>query len=226
MLLIGGIFIFFSGFIYFLFMVLLLGVFLLTAQITLIAVLAGILAVFLGAVNIKDFFWFKQGLSLSIPESKKPSLFKKMRSVVNSAYLPSMILGTILLAIFANTYELFCTMGFPLVYTKILTLYQLPAAEYYLYVLLYNIIYVIPLLIIVLVFTITLGRHKLTEYQGRILKLFSGLMMAQLGFLLVFFPQLLTNLLSVILIPIVAVLATLIIVISTKKVLEKKKKLG
>ena len=224
MLLIGGIFIFFSGFIYFLFMVFLLGIFLLTAQLTWIAIIAGVFALFLGGINIKDFFYFKQGLSLSIPESKKPTLFKKMRTVVQEAYLPSMIAGTILLAIFVNTYELFCTMGFPLVYTKILTLYHLPTLDYYLYVLLYNIVYILPLLVIVLVFTITLGRRKLSEMQGRILKLFSGLMMSLLGLLLVFQPNLLTNLFSIILIPIIAFLSTVIIVVIAKKYQKKREK--
>ncbi|MFH1100905.1 MAG: hypothetical protein V1726_02565 [Methanobacteriota archaeon] len=224
MLLIGGIFIFFSGFIYFLFMVFLLGIFLLTSQLTWIAIFAGVVALFLGGINIKDFFFFKQGLSLSIPESKKPSLFKKMRDVVNAAYLPSMIAGTILLAIFANTYELFCTMGFPLVYTKILTLYTLSPAQYYLYVVLYNVVYIIPLLVIVLVFTITLGRRKMTEWQGRILKLFSGLMMLLLGVLLVFQPQLLTNVFSVILIPVIAVIVTSVIVVLSRLYRKKTMK--
>jgi len=218
MLLIGGIFIFFSGFIYLMFMSLLLGVFILTAQLHLIALIAGCIAAVLGVINIKDFFFFKKGLSLSIPDEKKPELIKRMRGVVRSSYLPSMILGTIMLSIFANTYELFCTMGFPLVYTKILTLYTLDLFQYYMYLVLYNIVYVLPLLIIVIIFTLTLGSRKLTERQGRTLKLFSGLMILMLGVMLIVEPSLLTNMLIIMLIPLISIIVTVTLSVMDSKI--------
>ena len=56
---------------------------------------------------------------------------------------------------------------------------------------LYNLVYVLPLLIIVLVFSFTLGAYKLSEQQGRFLKLLSGLMMLGLGLVLLFAPGML-----------------------------------
>jgi len=215
-LLIGGIFIFFSGFIYFLFMSVLVGIFIITGQQPIITIVAGIFALLLGGINIKDFF-FKKGPSLSIPESKKPELFKKMRQVVKSSHFPSMIIGTIMLAIFANTYELFCTLGLPLTFTRILTLYNLPSLQYYLYIFFYNVVYIIPLLIIVLTFAMTFGRLKLTERQGRVLKLFSGLMMFLLGIVLIALPDALTNVFPVIIIPLVAVLTTAVVSLISKR---------
>ena len=50
------------------------------------------------------------------------------------------------------------------------------------------------LLAIVLVFTYTLGARKLTERQGRQLKLLSGVMMLSLGLVLLLRPQLLDRL--------------------------------
>lgn len=64
---------------------------------------------------------------------------------------------------------------------------------YYLYLALYNVINVLPLFIIVVVFTATLGSRKLTEFQGRVLKLMSGLMMLGLGCVLLVAPGLLDN---------------------------------
>ena len=52
----------------------------------------------------------------------------------------------------------------------------------------------IPLLIIVIIFAVTLGAHQLSERQGRCLKLVSGIMMAVMGLVLVFFPTLLQSL--------------------------------
>jgi len=87
----------------------------------------------------------------------------------------------VVLAIVANSYELLCTAGFPMVYTRILTLRALPVESYYLYLLLYNLVYILPLLAIVTVFTIKLGSRKLSEQEGMVLKLLSGVMMLMLG---------------------------------------------
>jgi hypothetical protein len=48
---------------------------------------------------------------------------------------------------------------------------------------------VIPLAVIVGVFAFTLGARKLSEREGRLLKLMSGVMMLQLGMLLVLAPD-------------------------------------
>jgi thiol-disulfide isomerase/thioredoxin len=195
MLVIGGTFVFFSGFIYFLFMAAWLNVFLLFGQLKIMTLAAGILAVIVALINIKDFFFFEKGVSLMIPEKAKPKLFERTRNILKKGSLPSMMLGTVVLAIAANTYELLCTAGFPMVYTRALTLYNLSRLQYYLYLVFYNLIYVVPLTVIVLLFSITLGARKLTEWQGQVLKLISGLMMLSLGLVLLTKPDLLNNIL-------------------------------
>jgi hypothetical protein len=168
----------------------------LTGSLSVITIAAGAIALAVASINIKDFFFFRKGVSLSIPESAKPKLFERMRTLLKSTSLISLLTGTVVLAIAANTYELLCTAGFPMVFTRVMTLQRLPASTYYLYLALYNLVYVIPLLIIVVAFTITLGARKLTEWQGRKLKLISGLMMLFLGLVLLIRPALLTNVLA------------------------------
>jgi len=193
MLLIGGTFVFFSGFIYFLFMAAWLNLFLHIGQLKIITTIAGIIALIIAAINIKDFFFFKKGISLAIPEKAKPKLFDRMRKLLKVTSLTSMMMGTIVLAIAANAYELLCTIGFPMVFTRVLTLHSLPGFKYYLYLIFYNMIYIIPLAVIVLFFSITLGSRKLTEWQGQVLKLISGLMMLSLGIVLLINPALFNN---------------------------------
>ena len=106
----------------------------------------------------------------------------------------TLLLGTVTLAIAANSYELLCTAGFPMVYTRVLTLNGQGGLDYYAYLALYNVVYVLLLLAIVLAFTYTLGARKLTERQGRQLKLLSGIMMLALGLVLLLRPQLLDRL--------------------------------
>jgi len=211
MAIIGGTFVLFSGLVYFVFMAAWLNVFLIAGELRVITVIAGLVALTVAALNIKDYFWFKAGPSLSIPDSAKPGLFKRMREVVASGSMGPMLLSTVLLAIVANSYELLCTAGFPMVYTRALTLADLEPWQYYAWLAAYNVIYVLPLLAIVTVFTRTMGARKLTESEGRLLKLISGFMMLGFGLLLLIAPNLLTNALASILVLAAAVGASLVV---------------
>ena len=194
MLVIGGVFVLFSGLMYFAFMAAWLGLFRIIGSLPWVTLAAGAMACVIGVVNVKDFFAFKQGISLSIPESRKADIFQRGRRILAAGSLPAMVLATALLAIAANFYELLCTAGFPMVYTRLLSLHAGSLATHYLYLALYNLIYVLPLLLIVLVFVRTMGVRKLGEREGRLLKLLSGLMMLGLGALLLFAPEWLNNL--------------------------------
>jgi thiol-disulfide isomerase/thioredoxin len=193
MMLIGGVFVFFSGFVYFLFMAAWLNLFLVLGKVGVLTLIAGTFAIVIAMINIKDFFLFKKGVSLSIPDHAKPKLFDRMRKLLKSSSYVSILFGTVVLAVAANAYELLCTAGFPMVFARILTLHTLSPLSYYLYLLLYNIVYVIPLLLIVILFTVTLGRRILTEWQGRVLKLVSGTLMLGLGLVLLIDPSILSN---------------------------------
>jgi hypothetical protein len=194
MLYIGSVFLVFSGLIYFLFMAAWLNVFRWLGELAIVTTAAGVLALVIALINIKDYFWFKQGISLSIPDAAKPGLFQRMRALLRADSLPALTLGTVTLAIAANSYELLCTAGFPMVYTRLLTLADLTPWQHYGWLAIYNLIYVTPLFVITLVFTFTLGSRKLSESEGRVLKLLSGLMMLGLGTLLVAFPAALNDL--------------------------------
>lgn len=207
---IGGVFVLFSGIMYFLFMAAWLNLFIITGELAVITVIAGIMAIVIGIINIKDYFFFKQGFSLSIPDSAKPRLFQRIRELTRIGQWPAMLTATIVLAIAANSYELLCTAGLPMVYTRILTLHMLPEKTYYFYLILYNIVYVIPLTLIVVLYTWSLGNHKLSEQQGRILKLLAGTMMLGLGGMLLLNPDLLNNLIASIVILTSAIAITLI----------------
>jgi hypothetical protein len=129
-----------------------------------------------------------------------------------------MLAGTVVLALAANSYELLCTSGFPMVYTRMLTLHDLSTPAFYGYLAAYNVIYVLPLLLIVTLFTVRFGAHKLTESQGRVLKLLSGTMMLMLGLILVFAPELLNNLMTAFVLLLATLGITLIIVLIDRQV--------
>lgn len=224
MLIVGGIFVFFSGLIYFFFMAAWLNMFALLGGSDggYIILGAGILAVIAGFINVKDYFYTKGKVTLSMSAENRTSLIKRMGKLTNTSSMATMIGGTTVLAIMANAYELLCTAGFPMIYTSVLTMHNLPDFERYMYLLFYNVVYVIPLAVIVIVFSMTLGKRKLTEHEGQVLKLMSGTMMLGLGAMLVYDPTSLQN--PVIAIGLILASIVLTFIINTiKKQFYKKK---
>jgi cytochrome c biogenesis protein CcdA len=211
MLLVGGIFIFFSAFIYLILMILIMFFFATIRDQIPIIVVGGVIALIFGLLNIKDFFFFKKGPSLSISESKKPKLYSQMRKVIRITSIPALIIATVVLAISANMVELVCSLNLPVIYTGILTSYNLSGIQNILYLIAYNLIYVIPLLVLVITVVISLGRWKLSEIQGRKLKLFSGLMMFMLGIIMLAKPELLNDVFTAVIILIISVLVTFVL---------------
>lgn len=189
MLLIGGIYVMISGVMYFAFMAAWLNLFKLLGSLPWVTLVAGAMALVLGAINVKDFVAFGRGVSLSMTDSRRADIFRRGREVLSAGSLPLMAGAAVIMAIAANLYELLCTAGFPMVYTRVLTLRVDGAAQHYAWLALYNLVYVLPMAVIVLVFVRSMGGRKLGERQGRLLKLLSGLMMLGLGALLVAAPQ-------------------------------------
>jgi len=208
MLLIGGTFVLISGLMYFAFMAAWLNLFLIIGSLPWITAAAGLLAIVMGAVNIKDFAFFRRGLTLSIPDGRKAEIFRHGRDILNAGNLPAMLAATLVLAIAANFYELLCTAGFPMLFTRLLTLHGDGIGKHYLYLGLYNAIYVLPLLFIVLAFVRTMGARRLTEREGRLLKLLSGLMMLGLGAVLLVAPEKIGDLRVALALPVIALALT------------------
>ena len=151
----------------------------------------GIFAIIFGLINVKELFFFKKGPSLTISDSAKPKLFKRMRKIINESSLPIALTGVIILAFTVNSIELLCTAGFPAIYTNILTLNNLSSFSYYSYLLLYILMYMLDDLVVFTIVVLTLSSKKLTEKQGKWMKFISGFMMLILGLLLILKPQLL-----------------------------------
>jgi asparagine N-glycosylation enzyme membrane subunit Stt3 len=123
MLTVGLTFVVCSGVMYFLFMVAWLNVFLFFEQLIYLTVIAGGLALLIGLINIKDYFYFKQGVSLTISATAQQKLFARMRSISQAESPWLMLAATVILAIAANSYELLCTAGLPMVYTRLFTMW-------------------------------------------------------------------------------------------------------
>ncbi len=168
-----------------------LNVFLLGKEINILTAIAGAIAIFAGLLNVKDYFFFQKGVSLTLPKDQKQKFIQRVEALSKAKSLWSLIISSIVIAGTVNFYELLCTFGFPIVYTNILTSRNLSNLQYYGYLMLYSLVYIIPLVVIILIFGLTLGKSKFNELWIKRLKLISGLMILGLGGVLIFNPKLL-----------------------------------
>ena len=190
-LMIAGTFVFISGVVYFVFMAAWLNLFLIIGFSRALQIIVGLMAILIGAVHIKDYFAFKKGLSLSIPDSAKPSLYTRMRNIIYAENMIATFIAVIVMAVLVNLIELLCTAGLPALYTQILTMQQLDSFQYYLYLILYNIAYMFDDALMVGFVIFTMNKQRLGEQQGRWLKLLSGSIIFILGIMLMLKPSLL-----------------------------------
>lgn len=186
---IAGTFVAVSGAAYFAFMAAWLHVFDWIGCLRPVQITLGLLAITIGFVHVKDFFAFRKGLSLSIPEAAKPGIYERMRRIVNAENLLGAIIGAFTLAVLVNVVELLCTAGLPALYTNVLSLqgYSMPVRFGYLG--LYIAAYMFDDALMVAGVVATLSRFKLQETGGRWLKLISGAVILLLGGVMLFRPE-------------------------------------
>ena len=221
-LIIGVVYLFVTAAIYALFI---LGVFSLLSYVRFmkwIQIVVACITLVLGLINLKDYFFFKQGVSLTIDDEKKPGLYKKMRNVLkNTNNVWAMIGATIVLAAGVSLVEFSCTAAFPVIWSNILSAHGVTKLEFALHLLLYMLLYQLDELIIFLVVVITMKSKKMEEKHGQVLKLFSGCLMVVLSAVMIFKPALMNDLKSTLIIFGSAILATLLILLITSVILPK-----
>jgi thiol-disulfide isomerase/thioredoxin len=203
MLLIGGVFVLTSSFMYFLFIMVLtlVGSWIFGQYGSILLKVLGVLVVLAGLINIKDFFFFKKGISLTISDEHRGRIFrhagkivKKVDKAESKKAIILALLGTAALAALVNLVELGCTAMLPAAYMSALfNQYGNTIGFYHVfYTAFYSFVYVIPLFAILGDFLYSFKSDRLSENQARILKLVGGLIMLGLGLVLLIKPDLLS----------------------------------
>lgn len=143
-----------------------------------VSITVGSLIVIFGLVEIKDFFWYGRGFSLGIPVVFTKKIHELSKNIS--------VLGVMLTGAFVAGVELPCT-GAP--YLAIITIlstnFNLLA---FLMLVLYNIVFVLPLLAILLLVAGGVKLHvvKAWKQQARgLMRLAIGLLLVGLGWLLI-----------------------------------------
>ena len=191
MWLVGGTFIAASGILYFLFMTAWLNLFLFLGYLNFIRILIGLTAIGVGIWRSRDFFTWKPGICKVGDEVSHGKIENKIKKILMPAALPATFLGIVVLAFSVNLVEFFCSAGFPAIFAQVLAIQKIGLAQKYLYILLYDLFYMLDDLVIFSLATITLQKIGFTDKYSRWSALIGGVLLLLLGIALVFKPELL-----------------------------------
>ena len=97
-------------------------------------------------------------------------------------------MGIILIAFAVNLVELVCSAGLPAIYTNILSLSDIPTWQYYMYIALYVLIFMLDDLIIFIIAMVTLKAVGMSNKYTRYASLIGGIIILTLGIILIFKP--------------------------------------
>jgi thiol-disulfide isomerase/thioredoxin len=155
-----------------------------------IRVVVAVIALTFAAINIKDYFWYKEGVSLTISDAHKPKIYQDFREILKGDKSVWALIGaTTVMAAGIAIVELPCTAGFPVLWSQLVAAQNVDSFTFSLLLGVYILIYLLDELIIFGIAVVTLRASKMEEKHGRILKLIGGVLMAALALVLIFRPE-------------------------------------
>ena len=175
--------------------------------------LVAALAAIFGVISLKDYITGFRGFSLSIPESRKPAIYRDLRRLasrpMDNAVTGGLALVATSMAMAAGIaiVELPCTAGFPVLWSAILTERGVSGAVFGGLLALYLALYLAVELSIFAVAVITLRMGRLGQEGGGVLRLYGGAIMLALAGALLFAPGLMQDLRGTLLLFLGAVIA-------------------
>ncbi len=221
-LVIGLVFVTVTALIYALFIAGLFTVFTFVAITDWVRLLVALIALFFAAINIKDYFWYKEGVSLTISDEAKPGLFQRMRRLVDASQsFGGLVAATVALAAGVSLVEFSCTAGFPMLWSNLLASQQVGTVTFLALLAVYMLIYQLDELGIFLGSVVTLKASRLEEKHGRILKLVGGMLMLTLAIVMLIDPSLMNTLGNSLLIFGAAIGAALLALVVHRRVLPR-----
>ncbi len=219
---IGLVFLTVTSLVYVLFIAGLFTMFTVISFVGWIRTVVALVALFFAAVNIKDYFWYKEGISFTISDEKKPGLYRSMRRVLNAGEsMPALIGATVVMSAGVSLVEFSCTAGFPVLWTNLLASQGVTVLAFIVLLALYMLIYQIDELAIFLAAVFSLRASKLEEKHGRLLKLIGGMLMLTLATVMLINPNLMSRVGTALLIVLIAFGATALILLVHRTILPR-----
>ncbi len=188
----GGTFILTSAVVYFLFMTAWLNIFLFLGMVWWIRIAVSLTAIVSGLFYLKKYFTKKADVCEISQDVKKKKILERLKAATLEKKFWLAFAGVIMLAAAINLFELLCSAGFPAIYTKVLSMNQLPMWQYYGYLLIYIFMYMLDDIVVFVIAMLTLQTVVFGKKYNKISILVGGLFMLAIGFLLLFRPEILS----------------------------------
>lgn len=192
MWILGSTFILTSAIIYLLFMLLWLNVITFVGSLKWFKILIALIALIGGTLNVRSFIKSKDTGCTVVDETKRKSIFTKIKKITTEKKLSLSIIGIIVLAVTVNFIEVSCSGGLPVIFMKILSMNDLSVLEYSFYMFLYILFFLIDDLIIFIIAMVTLKLTGISNKYAKYSHLIGGILMIIIGILLIFKPEWLT----------------------------------
>ena len=186
----GLAFIFTSAAVYFIFMAAWLNLFMFIGHILWVRTAIGLLAIGIGGYYLYDWHRNRTGCAVS-GEGTRKAMFTRLRNVVKQQNIWLGVGGIMLLAASVNIVELACSAGLPVLYTGILSSSGIAPWQYYAYMLLYILFFMLDDLVVFAIAMKTLKVVGIESKYTRMTRLIGGIVMCIIGVLLIFAPKVL-----------------------------------
>jgi len=180
-----------SALIYLMFMVSWLKIALSISSISYVRILIALVALIGGIVNLYSYFKSDDSGCNVVDDKKRKKMFTKIKKLTSEKSFILALIGVMGLAISVNVVELACSAGLPLIFTQILAINTLNPLQYWFYIFLYILFFLIDDIV---VFTIAMVSLKMTGISTKYNKyshLIGGIIMVIIGILLIFKPGIL-----------------------------------
>lgn len=193
-----------SALVYMVFMLAWLNISKLLSSIGFIRLIIALIAIVGGIFNLYNYYKLrKQDNGCHVVDSKKrKNILSKIKKIINNAEVEGnfiqrnksfilALIGIIGLAISVNIIELACSSGFPAIFTQVLVLNELNSLQYFLYILLYILFFLIDDIIVFAIAMKTLQVTGISTKYNKLSHLIGGILMLIIGILMVFAPEIL-----------------------------------
>lgn len=181
-----------SAILYFLFMTAWLNLFLVLGYLRIVTVLVGAIALASGILNVKEYVQTGGQAACKVGDAGEK---KKTAGLVEHIASSPLNIGTlaaiVALAFVVNSVEFVCSSAIPAVFTQVLAASNLSFVEHYGYIAIYVFFFMLDDMLIFGMAAFAASKISTGEKYAAYCKLIGGVMLALIGVMLLFFPNLL-----------------------------------
>lgn len=163
----------------------------------------GAIALLGGGINLGSYY---KGLKKDsgcevVDDKKRKSIFKKIKKIISHVDEEAVgfwknkwsfilaLIGIIGLAVSVNIIELACSSGLPLIFTQILAINNLNNTQYFIYILIYILFFLIDDIVVFVIAMKTLSLKGISTKYSKYSHLIGGIIMLLIGLLMIIKPE-------------------------------------